>query len=86
MVGETVFQDHHHYRPDDVRRVRALAQAAGADMVLTTEKDAGKLAPLLPSVDGWWALRIRAEVIQGEAQLRRLVCVPATNGRADLHA
>lgn len=86
IIGETVFPDHHHYRPDDVRRVRTLARAAGADLVLTTEKDAGKLAPLLTPDEDWWALRIRAEVVQGEAGLRRLVCSAARNGRADVHA
>jgi tetraacyldisaccharide 4'-kinase len=73
VVGETVFHDHHHYRPEDVRQVTRQAQAAGTDLILTTEKDAGKLAPLLAHGDAWWALRIRAEVTQGEEWLRRLV-------------
>jgi tetraacyldisaccharide 4'-kinase len=73
VAGETVFQDHHRYDADDVRRIRAAAQAAGADIVLTTEKDAGKLPPFLLPKDSWWALRVRAEVVRGEERLRNLV-------------
>lgn len=73
VSGETVFRDHHHYGVHDVRRIRINAQASGADMILTTEKDAGKLPPLLEPDDPWWALRLRAEVVRGEERLRRLV-------------
>lgn len=73
IIGETAFSDHHRYHDGDVRRVRADAQSAGADLVLTTEKDAGKLEPFLTPDDSWWALRIRAEVIRGEERLRGLV-------------
>ena len=73
VVGETTFPDHHDYRAEEVLRIKTQAQAVGADLVLTTEKDAGKLAPLLAPGDSWWALRIRADVVRGEEQLRRLV-------------
>lgn len=73
VLGETSFHDHHHYDAGDVRQIRAAAQAVGADIVLTTEKDAGKLPALLAPDDPWWALRLRAEVVRGEARLRRLV-------------
>ena len=73
VVGETAFRDHYHYQSDDVSRIRADAQSAGADVVLTTEKDAGKLSVCLRPEDLWWALRIRAEVTQGAERLRNLV-------------
>ncbi len=73
IVGETAFQDHHHYDAEEVRRIRANAQAISADLVLTTEKDSSKLSPMVAPGDPWWALRIRAEVVRGEDQLRRLV-------------
>jgi hypothetical protein len=41
--------------------------------VLTTEKDAGKLGALLGPDHDWQALRIHAEIVRGEEQLRRLV-------------
>lgn len=73
VVGETVYQDHHHYSAVEVREVKTQAEAARADLVLTTEKDAGKLAPLLEPDDSWWALRIGADVACGEERLRRLI-------------
>lgn len=73
IIGETAFRDHHRYHDDDIRRVRAEAQTAGAELVLTTEKDAGKLQPFLTPDDAWWALRIRAEITRGEERLRGLV-------------
>ncbi len=73
VVGKTVFQDHHQYRAEEVRGIKAQAKAVGADLMLTTEKDAGKLAPLLAPDDSWWALRIGADVARGDEQLQKLV-------------
>ncbi len=73
VVGETAFQDHYRYQADDVSRIQADAQLAGAECILTTEKDAGKLAVFLQPQDLWWALRIRADIIRGEKALRRLI-------------
>lgn len=73
VLGETAYIDHHAYGPEDRTRIRAQVQRVGAEMVLTTEKDAGKLAPLLTADDNWWALRLRADVVRGEEQLRRLI-------------
>lgn len=73
VLGETVFPDHHHYGAHDVRQVRTNAQDVGAEIVLTTEKDAGKLPSFLAPDDSWWALRLRAEVVRGEERLRRLI-------------
>ncbi len=82
VVGETVFQDHHRYDADDVHRIRAAAQSAKADIVMTTEKDAGKLLLFLLPQDSWWALRVRAEVVRGEERLRRLVLGDGVQARA----
>jgi len=38
------FADHHRYTPSDVAAIRAAARAANADAIVTTEKDAVKLA------------------------------------------
>jgi tetraacyldisaccharide 4'-kinase len=73
VLGETVFRDHHAYGPVDVQVVRAIAARLNAALVVTTEKDAVKLAPLLDAGDPWWALRVRAEVVRGEEQLHRLI-------------
>jgi len=51
VVGESVFRDHHPYSQQDVDSVTAQAKAAGADLIVTTEKDAVRLQGLdLPAV------------------------------------
>jgi tetraacyldisaccharide 4'-kinase len=44
IVREMVFRDHHWYTDDEVRTIARAAAAAGADCVVTTEKDATRLA------------------------------------------
>ncbi len=44
VVGTKAFRDHHHFSGGDVSRVEAAARSAGAAIVLTTEKDAVRLA------------------------------------------
>ena len=45
-----------------------------AELVVTTEKDGGKVAPLLSPADGsWWAVRLGTEITSGEDRLRQLV-------------
>jgi tetraacyldisaccharide 4'-kinase len=46
IVGRVWWPDHHHYSPADVREVMQRARAAGAEVLLSTEKDAIKLARL----------------------------------------
>jgi tetraacyldisaccharide 4'-kinase len=44
VVRELVFRDHHWFTDRDVRTIAGAAAAAGADCVVTTEKDATKLS------------------------------------------
>ncbi len=73
ILGETAFEDHHDYRRDDIEKVRADLQATGCEIVLTTEKDGGKLLPLLMPSDSWWMLRLGTEIVRGEERLHRLI-------------
>ena len=74
VLGETAFSDHYAYRREDLDRIRTQVARSNAEMVLTTEKDAGKLAPLLRPDESWWALRLRADVRRGQDALHRLIC------------
>ncbi|TAN21222.1 MAG: tetraacyldisaccharide 4'-kinase [Acidobacteria bacterium] len=47
-VARQTFRDHHHYSLRDLARLRARAQAAGADGFITTAKDAVNLPTPLP--------------------------------------
>lgn len=53
VVAHLVFGDHHPYTAADVARIGRDAEAAGASMVLTTEKDHMRLLPLRP-----WPFRV----------------------------
>jgi tetraacyldisaccharide 4'-kinase len=79
--GETVFEDHHAYRRRDIEMIRANLHATGGEIVLTTEKDGGKLRPFLLSGDPWWMLRLGTAVTRGEDRLRRLIDGPPSDGR-----
>jgi tetraacyldisaccharide 4'-kinase len=69
------FSDHHHYRPTQLRRIARHARAAGAEMLLTTEKDLMNLPTETPEIvkplDVCW-LRIGIE-IENESELVELI-------------
>jgi tetraacyldisaccharide 4'-kinase len=50
MAGAVSFGDHHDYSKADIDRVLRDARSAGADLVVTTEKDWVKVEPLWDSV------------------------------------
>jgi tetraacyldisaccharide 4'-kinase len=79
VVGEMVYPDHHRYSRSDLDRLRAEAMALKADLIVTTEKDAGKLAALLnPADTGWWAVRLGTKVTEGEERLRQSILQPSS--------
>ncbi|MDZ4853408.1 MAG: tetraacyldisaccharide 4'-kinase [Nitrospirota bacterium] len=79
ILDEVAYIDHHAYSSQDVEQLRARAAELQAELVVTTEKDACKLAALLHPTDNWWAVRLTTQVIVGEERLRRLV-LGATEG------
>lgn len=71
---EIRYPDHHSYTTDDLDEIRSQAREHKAELVVTTEKDAGKIRPLLTQADGnWLAVRLGVDVIAGESRLRHLV-------------
>jgi tetraacyldisaccharide 4'-kinase len=73
ILDEVVYADHHAYTSQDVEHLRSRAIELQAELVVTTEKDACKLAMLLQLTDSWWAVRLTMDVIVGEDRLKRLV-------------
>jgi tetraacyldisaccharide 4'-kinase len=66
--------DHHCYTAHEVARLRQRAADLRADLVLTTEKDAGKLQPFLSQDDHqWWAVRLMVVWMAGEGALHRTI-------------
>lgn len=45
VARQIVFRDHHWFSPRDLDSIRREAEAAGADLIVTTEKDAMRLDP-----------------------------------------
>ena len=83
LLHEIRYGDHHLYTPADVDRMRAKAGDLKVDLVVTTEKDAGKLVKhLTPTDTNWWAIRVGTEIIAGEERLRHLVSHPSTASQA----
>ncbi|HEX8911233.1 MAG TPA: tetraacyldisaccharide 4'-kinase [Humisphaera sp.] len=69
VVGAERFPDHHAYTPADVARVRA--KSAGADAIVTTEKDWVKLAELPEATQGTppiWRLDVTARFDPGDGE------------------
>ncbi len=80
------FPDHVHYTPDMVDSIRTRAKAAGADLLVTTEKDADKVAPLFAPEDDCWAVRLRTEILSGQEVLERLLRFDSAPGGTGDHA
>jgi tetraacyldisaccharide 4'-kinase len=77
VAGRAFFADHHAFRAEDVVRVESQARSAGADALVTTEKD----LPRLPATAlGVVALRIAPE-IEDEDRLRARVLAVARRVR-----
>jgi tetraacyldisaccharide 4'-kinase len=73
ILGEVAYVDHHAYTSQDVDLLRAKVTELQAELIVTTEKDACKLAELLQPTDNCWAVRLATHVTVGEDRLRRLV-------------
>jgi len=76
VVDHCVFADHHAYSQDDLGRIRRSAEQAGADRIVTTEKDAVKLAQLdevAKQEVAIWAVRIDLQWHEGYEEWTRVV-------------
>jgi tetraacyldisaccharide 4'-kinase len=62
IVRELRFPDHHWFSSDDLDRIGTIAKEASADLVVTTEKDAVRVAPQ----PGWAVLPMTAVIEPAE--------------------
>jgi tetraacyldisaccharide 4'-kinase len=81
VVEERVWPDHHVYSGADVQSLSETVKRRKADVVLTTEKDAVKLALVTPG-SGLepivHVVRMGIEVVEGRDELERLLTGPGT--------
>lgn len=68
VVGSEGFRDHHRYSSHEIESLRKTSQAAGATLLITTEKDAVKIVD--PAIA---ALRVQMKLIPEEAFFRKLI-------------
>ena len=74
ILDEVAYPDHHLYTNEEVATLRRRAVGLQAELVVTTEKDAGKLKPcLIPADTGWCAIRLHTEWTAGEAAVRHMI-------------
>jgi tetraacyldisaccharide 4'-kinase len=83
VVYSRRFRDHHRYTPRDLQTVIEEAAAAGAEMLITTEKDAVKLEALPAPEIPLYCLTIETEVDAGEDLLWAQVGRAVSNFRPD---
>ena len=68
LAGSRSFPDHHRYSAADVDDIKRAARKAGADAIVTTEKDAVK-------IDDREIVPIPADFVIDPAQLKRILAV-----------
>jgi tetraacyldisaccharide 4'-kinase len=87
ILDETIFPDHHVYSVSEVTSLQERAVDLQADLLLTTEKDAGKIRPYVTRDDGrWWAARLRVEWLTGQAGIRQMIMDAGSTTHAGVHA
>ncbi len=65
VAAEALFADHHRFTPADLDAAFRAADAARCDAIVTTEKDAVRIAPARAADPRLCAVRIEAEVVRG---------------------
>jgi tetraacyldisaccharide 4'-kinase len=87
ILEEISYADHYAYSGSDVEKLGKRADALKAELVLTTEKDAGKIRPYLAPDDGrWWAARLLVEWLTGEGAIRNLIMQASPTKREAVRA
>lgn len=76
VEDEVVFADHHDYTAADLDAVRERARRGGVELIVTTEKDAGKVAPLVAAGEPVWAIRLGLELLSGRERWEEVLGVP----------
>lgn len=80
------FNDHHHYTPSDLRCIIAAAREAGANTLVTTEKDWAKLHPLwlhTPDFPPLYRLALQVRFWENEQRPLTTCITNALRGKPD---
>ncbi len=77
LAGTRSFRDHHPYTEADVADLQRLRQQAGANLFVTTEKDAVNLGALLQALRPIHTVRVRMQWDNADAALDAMLAVIA---------
>jgi tetraacyldisaccharide 4'-kinase len=64
VVGKSVFNDHHRFAAKDETAIALAAEASGAEIILTTEKDLARMSGFISPLP-LFALRIELKLLSG---------------------
>lgn len=75
LVGSKVYNDHHHYTDNNIADIYEQAKRSNADLILSTQKDWTKTAPLGPTEKEipLAYLEVELNFTDGEDKLRQLI-------------
>jgi tetraacyldisaccharide 4'-kinase len=73
VVGERRHPDHHRFTGADLDAARSAADAARAELIVTTEKDAVRLPAAFAAEPRLAVVRIEAELLAGDAALQAVL-------------
>lgn len=74
IIGSRFFEDHHWYTPQDCHGIQELARRTGANLIVTTEKDAMRMEPIAGILsDAWRYLKIEAVILEGREEFERAI-------------
>jgi tetraacyldisaccharide 4'-kinase len=73
VVRFIAFPDHHHYNSNDVKQLQDAFDRAGAEFMVTTEKDAVKLDQFPFFLNGLLILTIEMDILPSRDALERLI-------------
>jgi tetraacyldisaccharide 4'-kinase len=86
LVGRERFLDHYRFDSEDLAELFTTAQREGAECLVTTEKDAVRIAENLECPLPLYYLRLEIEILRGAADFAEAVgriCFPQTAARTD---
>ncbi|MFH2000528.1 MAG: tetraacyldisaccharide 4'-kinase [Planctomycetota bacterium] len=72
LTGSRTYPDHYEYRPDDIQAINEQAYNSGAEMIVTTSKDGGKLSSLEGAQD-MWILDVALRLLDEESRFWNLI-------------
>jgi len=73
IIAFDVFPDHHRYTPGEVEKIRHNFLKAGADFLLTTEKDGMRLQEFTEFLSDVYLLCIKMEIIPDSGSLKKFI-------------